>query len=93
MISNDDIKHLGDLARLAIPEAEMPVLQRDLDKIVNYVSELGTLPKVLTGELGRHNVWRSDDNPTPAGTWTEKILTLAPDREGNYLRVKKIIER
>lgn len=93
MISNEDIKHLGTLARLSIPESELPAVQRDLDKIVNYVSELKSLPKVGVEALLRHNVWRADDNPTPAGTWTESILALAPDREGNYFRVKKIIEQ
>ena len=93
MISTDDIKHLGELARLAIPEVEVPALQRDLDKIVNYVSELKDLPKVAGAELARHNIWRQDENPTPAGTWTEQILAQAPDRENDYFRVKKIIEQ
>ena len=38
-----------------------------------------------------YNVLREDGAPHQPGEFTEKILSGAPAREGNYLKVKKIL--
>ena len=37
------------------------------------------------------NVMREDANPHESGIYTEKMLEQAPAREGNYIKVKKIL--
>ena len=41
--------------------------------------------------VGVLNVMREDVNPHESGLYTEKILEQAPTREGNYIKVKKIL--
>ncbi|MDO8469722.1 MAG: Asp-tRNA(Asn)/Glu-tRNA(Gln) amidotransferase subunit GatC [bacterium] len=44
MISSDDIKHLAALARIDITPVETESLRADLDRILEYVSELSAVP-------------------------------------------------
>lgn len=37
------------------------------------------------------NVFRADENPHESGINTETLLTEAPEREGQYIKVKKIL--
>ena len=41
--------------------------------------------------VGVLNVMREDKDPHEAGLYTEKILEQAPAREGDYIKVKKIL--
>ena len=94
MISSDDIKKLAGLARLGLTQAEQDVLAKEVDSILGYVEQI----KEVSGKLddnraipAHRNVMRSDDHPHESGVHTEDILKNAPDRDGNYLKVKKIL--
>ncbi len=91
MLSNDDIKHLAQLARISLSQEEEQKLMKDLGGILGYVSEIG---KVVTeagepsaGEL--RNVMREDES-REGGAYTGSILANAPQCEGKYLKVKQI---
>jgi aspartyl-tRNA(Asn)/glutamyl-tRNA(Gln) amidotransferase subunit C len=91
MIEIKDIEKLAALARIEINESEKAKLGRDLESIVSYVSELTNAPvsDIAAGEFVQ-NVTRPDEQPYPAGEFTEAILAEAPDRSGQYFKVKKI---
>ena len=36
---------------------------------------------------------REDDNPHAGGIYTEAVLNEAPEREGDYIKVKKILNK
>ena len=64
--------------------------------IWGYVGQLEKLDLhevTLRGEEhgALRNVFRDDKDPTPAGTWTEKLVAAFPQEEGNALVVKQII--
>ena len=43
-------------------------------------------------EVGKlRNVMREDENPYEKGLYTEKLLEEAPEREENFVKVKKIL--
>lgn len=96
MIERSDIEKLATLARIKMTEEEAEALRADIDPILGYVSELSSIETPVADtpaqdELPVVNVLRSDDSPHESGVFTEALLAQAPGREGNYLKVKKIL--
>lgn len=97
MISADDLKKLARLGRVAVTDEEVEKLRHDMDSILAYIDTIQkvSLPEKPSGSayLDIQNVMREDANPHEPGIYTEAMLSQAPRREGNYLKVKKIIEQ
>ncbi|MEB3349637.1 MAG: Asp-tRNA(Asn)/Glu-tRNA(Gln) amidotransferase subunit GatC [Cyanobacteriota bacterium] len=92
-ISTDDVRKVAALARLDLPEARLAVMTSQLETILDYVSQLeqvdttGVLPTTRAVEVV--NVTREDGvKPTPV---RDDLLNLAPQREGDYFRVPRIL--
>ena len=91
--------NLAKLARIKISDAEATDLAGEFETILNYVGEVKKItspqPLSLSKERGKgrgvFNVMREDGEPHESGIYTEKILNEAPEREGNYIKVKKIL--
>lgn len=94
MASIEDVKKLASLARLSIPDDVLEARAAEFDRIVAYIAQLDELDiatdAVPTAPALR-NEFREDGEPTPAGTWTEKLVGMFPERDGDRLSVKKII--
>lgn len=95
MIKRDDIKRLADLSRIDIGDKESDNLAKDMDSILQYVGQIkeATSSSVSGNvELGPvYNVMRADENPTEPGTYSKDIIAEFPEKEGDYLKVKKIL--
>lgn len=94
MISKEDIKKLSDLARIDIPENEAEKLGSEIESILEYVSQVKEVAGEYSGEVevgALRNVWREDENPMPSGTYSKELIAEFPDKEGDYLKVKKIL--
>lgn len=93
-VSPDEVKKIAKLARLRLTEAEAALYGGQLTKIVDSMAELskadteGVSP--TTSVLGTVNVMRPDE-PKPFAD-AEALLANAPDRDGPYFKVKKVIE-
>lgn len=93
-VSEEDVKKIAKLARLRLTEAEVALYGGQLTKILDSMAELakadtaGVAP--TTSVLGAVNVMR-DDEPRPFGG-AEALLANAPERDGPYFKVKKVIE-
>ena len=94
MIKREVIEKLAELSRIEVKSKEVEKFSKDIESILEYMSELTEVaveePKSEVGTL--HNVMRIDGEPHAKGFYTESILEAAPEREGNYFRVKKILE-
>src|SRR3989344_6559613 len=99
-MDKDKVLSLAKLARIEISDAEAVSLSHEFDAILGYVSEvkevdkldkLDKLDKFNKEEFPIRNVLREDNEPHTSGLYTEKILNEAPSREGNYIKVKKIL--
>jgi len=95
MISKEEVKKLAQLARIALSEKEVKSLQADMERILEYVSEIGKAKpptgwKAVGPEL--HNVFRLDREAHQAGEFSEALLAQAPARQRDYVKVKKILE-
>ncbi len=92
MIDAKDIKKLGELSRIALTEDEIKAFVGEIDAILSYVGQIQNVSSQMGGEnLNVSNVFRKDNNPHESGIYTNKILDEAPDREGQYFKVKKIL--
>jgi aspartyl-tRNA(Asn)/glutamyl-tRNA(Gln) amidotransferase subunit C len=92
-ISADDVRNVAHLARLALPEEKIATYTTQLERILEYVDHLqavdteGVPPTTRAVEVV--NVTREDRvEPTPV---REDLLNLAPQREGDFFRVPRIL--
>ncbi len=94
MISIEEVEHLAKLARIGMNDDEKKELQKDLERILDYVSEIKEVSGEAPSHLSEHrNVFREDGKPHETGNYTEDILSLAPARAENYIKVKKVLEQ
>ena len=92
-ISADDVRKVAKLARLNLPDDKIATYTGQLESILGYVSQLEQVDTTGVPETTRAvevtNVTRQDGvNPTPV---REEILNQAPQREGDFFRVPKIL--
>jgi aspartyl-tRNA(Asn)/glutamyl-tRNA(Gln) amidotransferase subunit C len=92
-ISADDVRKVAELARLELPESQIATYTTQLERILDYVGHLqqvdteGVPPTTRAVEVV--NVTRPDGVETTDSR--ENLLDLAPQREGDFYRVPKIL--
>jgi len=93
-ITKEEVKQVATLARLELSPEEEDLLTHQLDKIFQYMEKLDQLdtttvePLTQVGEIT--NAFREDRIVNrPA---TDSLLSNAPAREQNFIKVPKIIE-
>ena len=97
MITSDEVKKIAKLARIEISDKEISEFQGDIDSILEYVGQISSIVKDAknlqkkTESNQPFNIMREDKDPHQSGIYTEDILASAPDREGDYIKVKKIL--
>ena|SRR3989338_3610556 len=95
-LSKDDVLNIAKLARLHLTDEEVLKYQRELSAILDYVSQLsevdttGVEPTAqVTGLINRLR----QDEAAPADPATrQRLLDAAPEREGDYIKVKAVFE-
>jgi aspartyl-tRNA(Asn)/glutamyl-tRNA(Gln) amidotransferase subunit C len=92
-ITAEDVRKVAHLARLALPEEKIATYTGQLERILEYVAHLeavdteGVPPTTRAVEVT--NVTRED--AVVATEVREALLDLAPQREGDFFRVPKIL--
>ena len=92
-ISADDVRKVAQLARLDLPEEKIATYTGQLESILEYGSQRDGIDTEGVPETTRAvevtNVTREDGvTPTPV---RNEILNQAPQREGDFFRVPKIL--
>ncbi len=91
----EDVRKIAKLARLRLSADEEALYREQMGKILDSVAELSRLDTAdvqpTASVSGAASAWREDRAIAFPGA--EKILSLAPEREGPYFKVKKVIER
>ena len=95
-ITRKDVEYVARLARLELTEDEKERYAGQLENILKYVDTLneadtsGVQPTNHALQLS--NVWREDVCVQSSVELREQLLNNAPERDGDFFKVKKIIE-
>ncbi len=92
-VTTQDVKHLADLARIAIAEEEASGLAGDMERILEYVKDVEHVAKDIPQDTKPplRNVFRDDVVTNTPGEYTEEIVAQFPERDGTSLKVKSIL--
>lgn len=93
-LTNEEVTHISKLSRLALTEDEAGIYADQLSKIIEYVELLGSLDTANiepTSHVMPINNVMSEDLPGISLS-REDALRNAPDSDGKFYRVPKIIE-
>ena len=94
MITPQELENLAKLSRIKLTEKDKKSLIKEFDSILGYVDQLKKVDVSLDAE-GRvgavKNVARPDAPAPISAEDRERLLAEAPDREGDFIAVKKII--
>ncbi|MGM9986235.1 MAG: Asp-tRNA(Asn)/Glu-tRNA(Gln) amidotransferase subunit GatC [Bacillaceae bacterium] len=93
-ITKEDVKHVANLARLAVTEEEVEKFTKQLDDIITFAEQLNELNtegvKPTSHVLEMKNILREDK--AKQGLPVEEVLKNAPDSQDGFIRVPAIIE-
>ena len=94
-MNEEDVRKLAALCRIDLNDAEAAELRADMESILKYVSEIGSvvgLNDATVGQTSAHrNVMREDGAPHVSRAYTEDLLAATPERKGGYVKVKSIL--
>lgn len=93
-MTKEEIQHLGTLSRIKLTESETGKLKQEIDSILDYVGQVNDLASDsdITKKIGVvHNVFREDEVTNKPGSYTKDIVDAFPEKTGNFLKVKKIL--
>ena len=93
-IDRSTVRHIAALARLKVDVAEEERYVRELQAILSYVEELQDLnvegvEPTSTVVAGSPSALRPDEE-RPCDV-REEVLAQAPDRDGEYFRVPRVV--
>ena len=93
-IDTDTARRVAKLARIAVPEADLPALARELNGIIGFMEQLnevdvtGVEPMVSVTPM---RLKRRADVVTDGGM-AEAVLKNAPDAREGFFAVPKVVE-
>ena len=99
-VSLEDVERVAELAHLELAADETSRMVEDLNAILEYVAELneldtsGVVPLAQVSELegGGGASSLRDDRPRPSLP-RSAVMPQAPDADGAFFKVPKVIER
>lgn len=93
-VSTDEVRYIARLARLRFDEAEEARIAEQMTQVLGYMEKLNELDTTgvppMSHVLDLTNVFRED--VVHARITREEALRNAPDSDGEYFRVPKVIE-
>ena len=107
-VSEKDVLYVAELANLELTEAEIPRMVQDLNATLDYIDRLGELdtsnvePMAQTSD--RYGIDESKtgtarfayamrEDQTRPSLDRETVMKIAPDSDGAFFKVPKVIEK
>ena len=102
-VAADDVRRVAELANLELTEVESAHMQRDLNAILDYVAQLNELdtsavePMAQVSDvlgIGSQHTKAAlrEDRETPCLD-RQRVMAAAPETDGVFFKVPKVIER
>ncbi len=93
-LDSKTVAHIAMLARIKVPEAELPALAKELSGIMTWIEQLNEVDTTgvepMAGVLHR-NLPQREDKVTDGG-YADRILLNAPDAAHGFFTVPKVVE-
>jgi aspartyl-tRNA(Asn)/glutamyl-tRNA(Gln) amidotransferase subunit C len=93
-VTNEQVRHIARLARIAMSEAEIERLAPELNNILGWVEQLGEVNtdgvEPLTAVIDQKLRLRED--AVTDGGCRDEVLANAPDAQHGFFAVPKVIE-
>ena len=94
-ITSGDVRKVAKLCRLEIPEDDIEKYSNQLEDILEYIAQLEQIDTTNVPPTTRAvevvNVFREDTVVSSSADIRDQILDLAPQREGEFFKVPKIL--
>jgi aspartyl-tRNA(Asn)/glutamyl-tRNA(Gln) amidotransferase subunit C len=93
-ISREEIKHLAKLSNITLSKDEETSLQQDLEKIIDYISQLDELdvanvePTYQVFDM--KTIWREDEIESQQAS-REALLELTKNTENHQIKIPKVL--
>ena len=102
-VTIEDVRHVADLASLELTPEELPRLAKDLNEVLGYIAQLDELntrevpamaqaSEVLGLALAEHGKTLRPDEVL-SSTDRAEVMCEAPETDGRFFKVPKVIER
>jgi aspartyl-tRNA(Asn)/glutamyl-tRNA(Gln) amidotransferase subunit C len=102
-VTIDDVRRVAELANLELTAEEEPRMQRDLNAILGHIAQLNELDtagipamarvgEMLGGLLQDRGEALREDTVRPSVD-RAKVMAAAPETDGRFFKVPKVIER
>ncbi|MEO8737802.1 MAG: Asp-tRNA(Asn)/Glu-tRNA(Gln) amidotransferase subunit GatC [Edaphobacter sp.] len=102
-VSIEDVRRVAELANLELTAEEAPRMQRDLNAILGHIAELNELDtkgvpamaqvgEMLGGVAHERGETLRVDEVRPSVD-RAKVMAVAPETDGRFFKVPKVIER
>lgn len=107
-VTLDQVRHVAQLANLELTAEELPRMQRDLNAVLGHIAQLNELntagvpamaqvSEMLTGEMlggvaAKHGETLRVDG-VRASLDRAAVMAVAPESDGRFFKVPKVIER
>ena len=102
-VSVEDVRYVAQLANLELTAEEEPRMQRDLNAILQHISQLNEVDttgvpamaqvsELLQGKLDDGGDELRADSVAPSLD-RAAVMAAAPDTDGRFFKVPKVIER
>jgi len=98
MLTDKEVRHIAELARIKISAKEEKSLKKDLSSILEYINKLNEVDTTgvepLYQTTGLVDSFRDDE---PRGEFkmdenlNEKLIGQAPHKEGRFVKVKSVL--
>jgi aspartyl-tRNA(Asn)/glutamyl-tRNA(Gln) amidotransferase subunit C len=88
------IRRIATLARIRVEDSELPALQTELNGILGWIEQLnevnvdGIEPLAGAAQMAL----KMRDDVVTDGGYPDKVLANAPEREGDFFVVPKVVE-
>ena len=93
MLSEEEVKKVAGMARIALTDEEVAKFQKDLSSVLDYVDVLKEVDteglEIVSSVTGLENVTRPD--VAKPIDYQEEIMANAPERKDRYYKVKSIL--
>lgn len=98
-VATEDVKRVADLAYLELTSAEEARMQHDLNAILDYIAQLNELdtsnvePMAQVAEVLGNAPGALRADAQRASLKREAVMAAAPETDGTFFKVPKVIER